>query len=627
MRIPGSRLFGLVAGLYITTASCAMAQTFSIEDAADFGNSHPSYPPSNAIDGNTSFSSRWAATFEGGSANLYVDLGRVRKIDDVGIAWGRGDRKSYDFEIRARADTGGAWTRVFRGSSSGDTNAVERYNVDDMDARQVRIKVFSNSAGSGWADVTEFEVYGTSGPDDTTTSIPPTGTSVIIPGRLEAEDFTDYSDEDTNNRGGVYRDTGVDIQACSDAGCGFNVGWMLPGEWLEYKIEVQASETYEASLRVASPASDGQVSLAIDGRRVGNNLSIGRTGGWQRWQTKKLNLGNISAGAHTLRLTVTAGAFNLNWINIDSTDSNEVNPVVVNPRDMMTGNFGLDPDAEPWENFNLSKWSLDTPAPRDNEPCKAERTWDYQWRERNPLDSSSRPYFFTHSDGGMRFVTDVTGQTTSSSCNSGFPRSELREMLREGNRDVDDTGVSRNNWKLGYQPGNDSNWGGKNGVLTTTLRVNQVSTTGSSSQVGRVIIGQIHAGGDEPLRLYYRKRAGRDKGCIYFAHEIRDSDDVNFPMIGDLSCTSAPSDGIALDELFSYSITNRNEDITVVIRRGDQDGEVIARRTIDMNELDSGYDRSDEWMYFKAGAYTQNNTGDRGDGDIVTIYRLATSHD
>jgi len=82
-----------------------------------------------------------------------------------------------------------------------------------------------------------------------------------------------------------------------------------------------------------------------------------------------------------------------------------------------------------------------------------------------------------------------------------------------------------------------------------------------------------------------------------------------------------------LNELFSYSIINDDEDLTVIIRRGDRDGPVIAQRTIDMNSLDSGYDRSDEWMYFKAGAYTQNDSGNGSDGDIVTFYRLDVSHD
>ena len=36
-----------------------------------------------------------------------------------------------------------------------------------------------------------------------------------------------------------------------------------------------------------------------------------------------------------------------------------------------------------------------------------------------------------------------------------------------------------------------------------TLAVNHVTTTGEKYQIGRVIIGQIHAKDDEPVRLYY----------------------------------------------------------------------------------------------------------------------------
>ena len=74
-------------GMLAATGS-AVAQTFEIATEGDFGNSHPNYPASNATDGNTNFSSRWAATYDGGSANLFVDLGSAKTVDDVGIAWG-----------------------------------------------------------------------------------------------------------------------------------------------------------------------------------------------------------------------------------------------------------------------------------------------------------------------------------------------------------------------------------------------------------------------------------------------------------------------------------------------------------------------------------------------------------
>jgi len=74
----------------------AHSQTFSPVSAGDFGASHPNYPASNTIDGNTNFSSRWAANFNdgGGDVNLFVDLGSVKRVDDIGVAWGRGDQIS-----------------------------------------------------------------------------------------------------------------------------------------------------------------------------------------------------------------------------------------------------------------------------------------------------------------------------------------------------------------------------------------------------------------------------------------------------------------------------------------------------------------------------------------------------
>ena len=138
-------------------SSMAVSQTFSPTSAGDFGASHPNFPASKAIDGNTGFSSRWAANFNngGGDVNLFVDLGSVKRIDDIGVAWGRGNQRSYSFEVRARKGTSGSWTKILnKRDSSGNSTDIEQYNVTDFDARQVRIKVFSNSAGTDWADVT-----------------------------------------------------------------------------------------------------------------------------------------------------------------------------------------------------------------------------------------------------------------------------------------------------------------------------------------------------------------------------------------------------------------------------------------------------------------------------------------
>jgi len=257
--------------------------------------------------------------------------------------------------------------------------------------------------------------------------------------------------------------------------------------------------------------------------------------------------------------------------------------------DNIEPDFGLDPNLEPWENFDLSDWALDAPN-ADPEDNLSARTSDEDFIN-GDLFPGSEPFFFTGEDGGMVFKSPVNGFKTST--NTSFPRSELREMLRAGRDGISTQGVNENNWVLGYQP-NDLDFGahtsgaqdevptsvgGRNGKLTVTMRVNQVSTTGISSRVGRVIIGQIHADNDEPLRLYYRKLPNNELGSIYFTHEIRDDDDLDdVNLVGSSSSNASnPSNGIALNELFSYEIINTGAVIEVILRSGDQDGEILGR--------------------------------------------------
>ena len=358
----------------------------------------------------------------------------------------------------------------------------------------------------------------------------------------------------------------------------------------------------------------------------------------QEWEILPTNNGYFRIRSRDSRKTMAVeNGSNVNGANIeiDTWDGSdrfqwafiEVGNEVADEPSSNENEFGLNSELEPWENFDLSDWGLDTPAPRANDICRAVRINEDEWDTFR--ESISSDYFFTHTDGGMRFVSPVGGVTTSSSCTSGFPRTELREQLRAGDRSISTTGVTRNNWALGYQPAN-SGHGGRNGRLAATLRINQVTTTGDEDRLhpGRTIIGQIHALSDEPARLYYRKCPDAEFGSIYLEHEIRDGSDVTFNLIGSELCDgNGPSNGIRLDELFSYEIINDDADISVIIRRGDIDGPIIASVTLNMDDENSGYDLENEWMYFKAGLYTQNNTGDNDDTDVATFYRLSNTHD
>jgi len=101
------------------------------------------------------------------------------------------------------------------------------------------------------------------GPGLSLVSTPFGGTLRSIPSTVQAEDFDDggegvaYHDLDATNNGGQYRNTDVDIETTLDPGGGYDVGWVLAGEWLKYTVTVNASGRYALSPRVASLGSGG----------------------------------------------------------------------------------------------------------------------------------------------------------------------------------------------------------------------------------------------------------------------------------------------------------------------------------------------------------------------------------
>lgn len=277
----------------------------------------------------------------------------------------------------------------------------------------------------------------------------------------------------------------------------------------------------------------------------------------------------------------------------------------------------LDPNKSPSENFDLSNWNISIPEDQGNGTATTISVSQIN----NNYENST--YFFTADDGGMVFKCPVAGFTTST--NTSYTRVELREMLRGTNTSISTQGVNGNNWVFGTAPASDKNAAaGYDGEMNATLAVNHVTTTGSNSHIGRVIIGQIHANDDEPIRIYYRKLPNNTLGSIYFAHEPTDGNGSEqwHEMIGSRSNNASnPSDGIALNEKFSYTIKVVGDNLTVTIIREEKDDVV---KTVDM--VDSGFNVGGQYMYFKAGVYHVNNSGDDDDYAQATFYALEKTH-
>ncbi|MEP3838717.1 MAG: polysaccharide lyase family 7 protein [Algibacter sp.] len=367
----------------------------------------------------------------------------------------------------------------------------------------------------------------------------------------------------------------------------------------------------------------------------------------------ELNLSSVSeftANEETKSLTVTANSYwytenNNDWITL--TPTNGTNNGVVNisvsanlteakrtgiigvlggdvSRDLAITQAGkepvtgvLDPNKAPSENFDLSTWNLSIPVNKGNGTATTITVGQINSNYTNST------YFYTAADGGMVFKCPVDGFKTSTG--TSYTRVELREMLRGTNTSISTQGVNKNNWVFGTSPTSDKMAAaGYDGEMSATVAVNYVTTTGDSGQVGRVIIGQIHSNDDEPVRIYYRKLKNNTLGSIYFAHEPTDGNGSEqwYDMIGSRSSSASnPLDGIALDEKFSYVIKVIGDSLTVTIIREGKDDVV---KTVNM--ANSGFNVGGQYMYFKAGVYNQNNTGDGDDYVQATFYALEKSH-
>lgn len=173
-----------------------------------------------------------------------------------------------------------------------------------------------------------------------TVTVPQTpykGTAKAIPGKIELEEY------DEGGNGLAYNDgtpgsavtpvvnfrtaEDVDIEPCTDAGTGYNLGYTMAGEWTEYTVNVAAAGTYNLTIRAASNGAGRTVSLSAKGVDVAKDIAIPNTEGWQTWQDVVVKDVKLDAGVQVLRLTIGATDYvNLNYMTFTAT--NVVTPTI-----------------------------------------------------------------------------------------------------------------------------------------------------------------------------------------------------------------------------------------------------------------------------------------------------------
>jgi|GEM_PF-3528502 hypothetical protein len=148
------------------------------------------------------------------------------------------------------------------------------------------------------------------------------GTAHQIPGRIEAEEYDlggeglSYHEVNENGNEGkaTFRNDEVDIEETQDVGGGFNVGYILRGEWLEYTVNIAASGTYDLDVRVAADGTNKSFHIEMDGVDVTGPINVPNTGGWQIWQTVTVRDIVLTGGEHSMRIVFDSDYMNLNYV-------------------------------------------------------------------------------------------------------------------------------------------------------------------------------------------------------------------------------------------------------------------------------------------------------------------------
>ncbi|MDP3848396.1 MAG: polysaccharide lyase family 7 protein [Pseudomonas sp.] len=195
------------------------------------------------------------------------------------------------------------------------------------------------------------------------------------------------------------------------------------------------------------------------------------------------------------------------------------------------------------------------------------------------LAGGYRDYYFKSDERSIYFWAPVNGTTTK---NASYPRSELRETYRDGRL---------RNWTYPLA----------DNYMRASLKVRQVPST------GKLVIGQIHnANSNWPLlKLEFQMKSTGTADLVYKLR-LKPTDAA--------PTTRTLVRGVMLNQSFSYYVHltpagTLNVSFNGVKWSGKIDPTWAAQP-----------------MYFKAGVYTQDNTGYETEAGAATFSRLEIEH-
>ncbi|MCP3102353.1 heparin lyase I family protein [Myxococcus sp. K15C18031901] len=170
-----------VSATALAATSCSQLTAASVIAKGNDGNL-----PANTMDDR--LDTRWSMLGKG--AWIDYDLGAVKSLSGIAIAWHEGNTRTNTFNVSVSPD-GYTYTQVYNGKSSGKSSSAETYTFPSgTSGRRIRITVMGNTLNE-WASISEARACGTT--VTTPTPTPPSGASVVWVGDFETGDRSQWT--------------------------------------------------------------------------------------------------------------------------------------------------------------------------------------------------------------------------------------------------------------------------------------------------------------------------------------------------------------------------------------------------------------------------------------------------
>lgn len=241
-------------------------------------------------------------------------------------------------------------TNAFEDIATSDDNLIYTYSGNSSINISILDGIATVSSTNGWqgnelitftvedeGDLTVSEEVSFTVEDLFAGQTPFEGTSIEVPGRVEAEDYdeggegiafhevnTNYEPDPASN---VYRaNSDPDVEVIS--GNDYGVGYVEDGEWLEYTINATASGWYNVFYNIAQPMDQfnspvGKIKLLIDNLEWVEATDMVYTAGWTSYElVEYVGAAYLTAGTHILRMEFERGNVNVDYLEISDSPTN-----------------------------------------------------------------------------------------------------------------------------------------------------------------------------------------------------------------------------------------------------------------------------------------------------------------